>query len=114
MKVDGVSFNENWVRKFTSAEEFSKHPSNAHLYPELKTEEAVQKKLVEVYHIFNPVKTIQHDTLRVGRKSSQTRSRQNDSKSVVGNAADDGRIEPQADGEGGESNGGSDNLPRPE
>lgn len=114
MKVDGVSFNENWVRKFNSAEEFSQHPSNAHLYPELKTKEAIEKKLIEVFNIFNPDKAIQHDTLRLGRKSFKTRSIPNGPKGVVVNAAIDGRTEPQADGEGDQSNGGSDNLPRPE
>lgn len=111
MKVDGVSFNGDWVRKFASAEEFAACPSNGHLYPELKTDEAKKAKLIEVFNIFNPAKSLINEPLPIGGKSAKAGRGKNGPKGAIGVAAPNGGIEPQADGDGGDSIGGMDNLP---
>ena len=111
MKINGVDFNDTWVAKFETAEAFATHPSNQHLYPELKTVEARQDQLKMVWQlIVKPVQPVSHDSKpnddkpkKAGRKSSN--------KSVVaGNDTFDGGLEPQADGEGGGQPGETDNL----
>lgn len=49
MKIAGVDFNFDWVAKFESAEAFAQSPSNAHLFPELKTQEKKAEQLAAVW-----------------------------------------------------------------
>lgn len=111
MKVDGVSFTPEWVQGFKDENEFADSPSNAHLYPQLRTEEAKKAKLKEVFFIFNPEKKISNDTLRIGRKSLKARSGKDGAEGPANDAAQDGRTEPQADGTGDNIEGGADKLP---
>lgn len=112
MKVDGVSFNGDWVRRFGSAEEFAASPSNAHLYPELKTKEARKAKLIEVFNIFNPDKPLTNEPVPTGGKSAKTGRGKNGPKGPISIAAPNVGAEPETDGDGGNSEGGMDNVPR--
>lgn len=48
MKLDGVSFNILWIRKFNTAEEFAGHIGNKHLWPGI-SEELRKQRLSLVY-----------------------------------------------------------------
>lgn len=49
MKFENVSFNEKFVKKFTTAQ-FAKHKSNAHLWPKI-TKEQREERLKEVHKL---------------------------------------------------------------
>ena len=62
MKINGTDFNENWVRKFGSAEEFADSPKNTHLFPEMKQVSDRKELLKEVWNFYNPPQTTENDS----------------------------------------------------
>jgi hypothetical protein len=62
MKFNGVDFNEKWVCSFPDSHSFASSPSNAHLYPELKSEDEKYKRLAHIWFIINPEKDEEDDS----------------------------------------------------
>lgn len=102
MKINGVDFNDTWVAKFETAEAFATHPSNQHLYPELKTVEARQDQLKMVWQlIVKPVQPVSHDSKPNDDKPKKAGRKSSNKSSAGGANPDDGGLEPLSDAEGG-------------
>lgn len=111
MKINGVDFNDNWVAKFQSADEFAEAPQNAHLFPELKQVEQRKEQLRSIWNIIvKPVQPISHDSEPNDDKPQKVKRAGGNKKSLGGNSPSDGTTERAADGEGEGQQGPADNL----
>lgn len=111
MKINGVDFNDTWVAKFKTAEDFAESPSNQHLYPELKKVEDRKEQLKAVWNlIVKPVQAISHDSNSNDDKPQNARRSRATKRSVSGNPTADGAAIEGAVGERGGHEPEADNL----
>jgi hypothetical protein len=111
MKINGVDFNDKWVAKFQSADEFAEAPQNAHLFPELKQVEQRKEQLKSIWSIIvKPVQPISHDSEPNDDKPEKVKRARGNKKSLGGNQTSDGTAERDADGEGQRQQEPADNL----
>lgn len=111
MKISGVDFNDNWVAKFKSADEFANAPSTQHLYPELKKVEDRKEQLRAVWNlIVKPVQPISHDSNADDDKHQNFKRRGAAKRNVSTVAADDGTSTERSDEPRGGHEPETDNL----
>lgn len=111
MKISGVDFNDNWVAKFKSADEFANAPSTQHLYPELKKVEDRKEQLRAVWNlIVKPVQPISHDSNADDDKPQNTKRRGTPKRNASTVAANDGTSTERSDEPRGGHEPETDNL----
>lgn len=111
MKINGVSFNDEWVAKFPSAQAFAEAPANKHLFEMLKTVEARQEQLRAVWDIIvQPVKITTNDSSADASEPSKPRHPARNKSRVKHDQADVRGAEPSADESRAGQSGDGDNL----
>lgn len=111
MKISGVDFNDNWVAKFKSADEFANAPSTQHLYPELKKIEDRKEQLRAVWNlIVKPVQPISHDSNADDDKPQNIKRRGAAKRNASTVAANDGASPERSDEPRGGHEFAPDNL----
>lgn len=111
MKINGVDFNDKWVAKFKTAEDFAQAPSNQHLFPELKKVEDRKEQLKSIWTlIVKPAQAINHDSNSNDDKPENPKRGRASKRNANPVAANDGASAERSDEPRGGHESQADNL----
>lgn len=109
MKLEGIDFNPDFVKRFPSADAFVDAPCNAHLLEHYRPEHR-RERLIKIWVFFNKSDNHASEPIQKETRRSRPKHQRPSEKNLGGSVAGDNSVESPADEQRGDLDGGDTDL----